>query len=126
MNKTTLTEINEARAAIINSAIDTICSHKERGVPYTAGQLSIMSDGIISEAAFRESLNRGWRTLRNEEKVKRRRWFGLEDKYCLFNSSALCGRIEERPQTITVKEYDENGTLIREYKKDKYYLVITF
>ena len=126
MNKTTLTQINEVRNEIINSAIDTICSHRERGVAYTAGQLSIMSDGIISETTFRESLNRGWRTLRDGEKVRKRRWFGLEDKYCLFNSTALCGRIEERAKTITVKEYDEDGTLIREYKKDKYYLVITF
>ena len=126
MNKTTLAQINEARAAIINSAIDTICSHKESGVAYTAGQLSIMSNGIISEAAFRESLNRGWRTLRNEEKARKRSWFGLKDKYCLFNSSALCGRIEERSRTVTIKEFDEDGTLIREYKKDKYYLVVIF
>lgn len=126
MNKTTLAQINEARAEIINSAIDTIKSRMERGVPYTAGQLSIMSDGIISETTFRESLNRGWRTLRNEEKARNRRWFGLTDKYCLFNSLALCGRIEERVKTITIKEYDEDGTLMREYKKDKYYLVIIF
>ena len=126
MNKTTLKEINEARAAIINSAIDTICSRKERGVPYTAGQLSIMSDGIISEAAFRESLSRGWRTLHNDEKVRKRRWRGLEKQYYLFNSCALCGRIEEHVKTVTIKEYDEDGTLIREYKKDKYYLVAIF
>ena len=126
MNKTTLTQINDARNEIIYSAIDAISSRMERGVPYTAGQLSIMSDGIISDTAFRESLSRGWRTLHNEEKVRRRRWVGLQDKYCLFNSSALCGRIEERAKTITVKEYDEDGTLIREYKKDKYYLVIIF
>lgn len=126
MNKTTLAEINEARAAIINSAIDTISSRIERGVPYTAGQLSIMSNGIISDTTFRESLNRGWRALHNEEMARRRSWHGLSEKYCLFNSCELCGRIEERVKTITVKEIDEDGTLIREYKKDKFYLVIIF
>ena len=86
----------------------------------------LMSDGIISEAAFRESLSRGWRTLHNDEKVRKRRWRGLEKQYYLFNSCALCGRIEEHVKTVTIKEYDEDGTLIREYKKDKYYLVAIF
>lgn len=110
-----LTDINWERTEIIEKALKILHQRVERGVEYTPLELWRLTDKIISPTTFDQCLCRGWRAVE-----KRKAKGGASECYSLFNSwRGECIIKRYGPKVITVKEYDEDGNLIREYKRRK-------
>lgn len=110
-----LKDINSERAEIINKALKILHQRVQRGEEYTPLELWNMTDRIISPEIFAQCLSRGWRAVE-----KRKRKGGDYENYSLFNDwRGECTIKRYGPKVITVKEYDEDGNLIREYKRRK-------
>lgn len=111
----TLKEINSEREAIITSAINLLSTRLVKGKPYSARELSEMTDGVISEEYFAGCIRRAkWK--KEHEPMTFGNW-----GYYFYNSSALnCRNIIFEPYNLTYKVFDENGELIKTYKKTTY------
>ena len=109
-----LNDINYERARIIDNAMTTLEKRIVRGTPYTASELSEMTEGIISTSTFEKCLSRGYHILRRRD--ERVSVAIPENKYRLFGYSE-CDIHKEGTRLITIKEYDEEGNLISEYRK---------
>ena len=114
-NLTHLTDINWERARIIDKAMEILHERVKRGVEYTPLELWKLTDKIISPEIFDRCLSRGWLAVE-----KRKNRGGDYEHYSLFNCwRGECIIKRYGPKVITVKEYDEDGNLIREYKRRK-------
>lgn len=110
-----LKDINAERAEIIDKAMKVLHARVERGVEYTPLELWNLTDRIISPEIFERCLSRGWLAVE-----KRKKKGGAYGNYSLFSDwRGECIIKRRGPRVITVKEYDEDGNLIREYKKRK-------
>jgi len=117
--KNDLRDINHERADLICDAITELKKNVVPGRPYDAADLSVMTGRIIPASIFKSCLSRGYRACR----IQRR------DSYNLFNDwRAECHIDRKGKNLITIKEYDENGNLIGEYKKrrGRVYYTATF
>lgn len=113
--KNNLKDINYERAEVIDNALKILHARVERGVEYTPVELWNLTDRIISPEIFEGCLSRGWRAIE-----KRKGRGGAFEYYSLFNDwRGECTIKRRGPKVITVKEYDEDGNLIREYKRRK-------
>lgn len=111
--KNNLTDINYERACIIDKAMEILHQRVSRGIEYTPLELWEMTDRIISPEIFARCLERGWRAVE-----KRKSKGGAYKEYSLFNTcEGECIIKRYGPKVITVKEYDEDGNLIREYRR---------
>ena len=123
-----LIDINEERARLIDDAITELKRNAVRGTAYTARDLCKMTGGIIPTSLFEKSLARGYRALRKREEQKAMGYSGVKHTYYLFNDwRAECHIQKEGARLITIKEYDEDGNLISEYRKRRgrpYYVAI--
>lgn len=103
-----LRDINYERARVIDNAITELMKNVVRGTPYTARDLSVMTEGVIPTSIFEDCLSRGFRTCRRQRR----------ETYNLFGDfRAKCDIRKEGVRRITIKEYNENGELISEYQK---------
>lgn len=114
--KNDLRDINHERAEIICEAITELKKRVVPGTPYTARELSEMTGRIIPTSNFEGCLRRGYHALIKRE--DRKALAGFENKYMLFGDwRADCYIHKVGTRLITIKEYDEEGNLISEYKK---------
>lgn len=121
--KNDLIDINSERAKLICDAITELKHNAVRGVAYTASDLRNMTGGLIPTSLFKKSLSRGYRALLKREELKQG-----NGKYMLFNDwRAECHIQKVGAKLITIKEYDEDGNLLSEYKRRRgrsYYVAI--
>ena len=103
-----LTEINRERQAFIDEALTNIRKNCVRGVGYTATELSKMSGDLIPPEIFERCLTRGYRTIVKRGDLS-------YSKYGIFGW--LWCRIKEEEATLTYEVYNEDGDLIKTYKK---------
>ena len=116
--KNNLNDINYERARVIDDAITELMKKVVRGTPYTARDLSVMTGGIISTSIFEKCLSRGYHILRRREERRCDMVAKIENKYSLFADwRAKCDIHKEGTKLVTIKEYDEEGNLISEYRK---------
>lgn len=110
----TLQEINSERNAIINEAVKTLYHNPrlERGIPYTAEELSDLTGGIIAAENFQSAMNAGFWEVR-ERGYKR--YCGTI--YHLYGSISC--RLIEDERKLTYKVYDERGKLVDEFVRHK-------
>lgn len=125
-----LTEINAMRLELISDALRHLTTNALKGVPYTSRQLSALTGGRISEFTFEACLARGYHAIekRKEEGRGKTPYYKDKEKYWLFGCwNAECSIHREGVEVITVKEFNEQGGLIREYQKRRgrpYYTAI--
>lgn len=107
-----LKEINDERSAIITSAINLLSTRLVKGKAYSARQLSEMTDGVISEEYFAGCIKRAnWK--RTHRPMEFENW-----GHYFYNSFALhCKNIVAEPYNFTYKVYNEEGELIKTYKR---------
>ena len=110
----TLKEINSERNNIIDEAVRTLYNNPrlERGVPYTAEELSDLTGGIIPAENFQNAMNAGFCEVR-ERGYKR--YCG--SIYHLYGG--ITCRFVEADRKLTYKVYDERGKLIDEFVRHK-------
>lgn len=110
----TLKEINAERTAIIDEAVKTLYHNPrlERGTPYTAEELSDLTNGIIPAENFEAAMNAGFREIRDRSY---KRWSGII--YHLYDRIS-CMLIEDE-RKLTYKVYDESGNLVDEFTRHK-------
>ena len=112
--KNDLRDINYERARLIDEAITGIYKHIEPGVAYTAYDLSRLTDGLIPTSIFEKCLSRGYHTVK-KRKIMRP---DNDGKYSLFGDfRAKCLIRKEGVRLVTIKEYDEDGNLVSEYRR---------
>ena len=105
----TLAEINAERQEIIKEGLNNISRRKERGVIYSAEEVSKMSGGLIPASNLQACFERA-RLILSER-------YRCSERYLLFGWIACTPVIENR--TFTYKVYDENGELVKTYTKNK-------
>jgi len=112
-----LEDINWERARLIDDAITELKKHIVPGTAYTAYDLCRMTGDAIPAKLFEKSLARGYHVFKKRERL------GVAkkgNKYHLFGDwRASCTIQREGVKLITIKEYDEDGNLISEYKKKR-------
>lgn len=110
----TLKEINSERNNIIDEAVRTLYNNPrfERGIPYTPKQLSDLTGGIIPAENFENTMNAGFREIR-EHGYKR--WNGLV--YYLYGSIGC--KLIEGERELTYKIYDKDRNLVDEFTRCK-------
>ena len=125
-----LTELNSMRASLIDEALTRLVNSVEKGVSYTARQLSALTGGRISSRTFEACLARGYHAIeKRKEEEKKTPYYKDNSKYWLFGYwSAECSIHRKGVKVITIKEYDEQGNLVNEYQKrrGRPYYTVTF
>ena len=114
-----LSELNAMRAGLIYDALTRLINGVEKGVAYTPRQLSALTGGRISSTTFEKCLARGYHAVEKKKKDGPRTPYCKDNsKYWLFGYwNAECSIRREGVRVITIKEYDEQGNLVSEYKR---------
>lgn len=115
-----LSDINSMRLELIYDALKALTNNVQRGVPYTAKQLSALTGGRIRTSTFEACLARGYHAIekRKNEGREKTPYYKDKEKYWLFGCwNAECSIRREGVEVITVKEFNEQGELIREYQR---------
>ena len=107
------------RADIINDALSSLVRNAEKNKPYNARQLAGLTGNRISARTFEACLARGYHAIEKKKKEGTKTpYYKDNGKYWLFGCwNAECSIQREGVRVITVKEYDEQGNLVKEYKR---------